>query len=190
MPRTTGEHTKTAIQEVALNAFATWGYGGVALEQIAAELGITRSAILHHFGSKANLLQAIVDPFEAALDELLRDQDDASVPLCPEEREILMAEIVTIYCHFHLVLRMLLRDVSSHGPIELPQRMNRRIERLVVLLAGPGATKQDRVVVKALLGVIVRPIIDPVTDTDDEEVRDLLVRMVSRTAQFLDAASG
>jgi AcrR family transcriptional regulator len=189
MARTTGEHTKTAIRAVALNEFATWGYGGVALEQIAAELGITRSAILHHFGSKAHLLQAIVEPLETAIDGLLSEHDGASVPLRAEARDALLTKLVAIYCDFHVVLRMLWRDVSSNWPIQLPSRMHRRVERLVVLLAGEAPGVHERLVVNALMGTLVRPVIDPTTDTDDERVRAILVRMVSAASHFLDSAS-
>jgi AcrR family transcriptional regulator len=46
--------------EAATALFASAGYRGTGLAGIAAEVGVTQPGLLHHFGSKENLLEAVV----------------------------------------------------------------------------------------------------------------------------------
>lgn len=57
-PRTVeqGESTRRRILDAAVIEFGRRGYRGCTLEEIAALAGVKRSTILHHFGSKENLL--------------------------------------------------------------------------------------------------------------------------------------
>src|SRR5215213_3728087 len=63
--------TATAIRAVAARAFRERGYDVATLDEIATELGISRPAVLHHFGSKQELLDAVVRPYITAADRLL-----------------------------------------------------------------------------------------------------------------------
>jgi len=55
-----GELARTKIVEVALEHFARHGYRGSSLGRIAAEAGMSQAGLLHHFSSKAALLQAVL----------------------------------------------------------------------------------------------------------------------------------
>ena len=69
--RRTGEQTKAELCRIAADKFRLHGYSGVTLEDIGHEVGITRAAVLHYFGTKAEMLGATVRPFMDALDDLL-----------------------------------------------------------------------------------------------------------------------
>lgn len=49
------------IITVAAGMFARGGYRGTSLADVAAEAGITQPGLLHHFGSKAGLLLAVIE---------------------------------------------------------------------------------------------------------------------------------
>jgi len=65
-PRTPrGPYAKSAarqaeIVEAAINVFAARGYHGGSLREIARELGMSLTAVTHHFPSKETLLEAVL----------------------------------------------------------------------------------------------------------------------------------
>lgn len=59
-PRMKREERERQLLDVAENVFADHGYQDTTMELIAAEAGITKPVIYDHFGSKENLLVAVV----------------------------------------------------------------------------------------------------------------------------------
>ena len=47
--------------EAAASVYANRGFGGATLEEVAAQAGFTKGAVYDHFGSKENLLFALLD---------------------------------------------------------------------------------------------------------------------------------
>ena len=61
-----GPYAKSAqrsidILKAATTIFSTHGYGGGSLRDIARELGISLTSIVHHFGTKYELLEAVLE---------------------------------------------------------------------------------------------------------------------------------
>ena len=56
-----GRATRDAILDAAVNAFAARGYRGASIDAIAAEVGVSRQGVLHHFPSKVKLLVAVLE---------------------------------------------------------------------------------------------------------------------------------
>src|ERR687886_328601 len=63
MARRATNVTRTRIQDVALALFAIRGYDATSLQQIAADLDVTKAALYYHFPAKARLLHSLADPF-------------------------------------------------------------------------------------------------------------------------------
>ena len=55
-----GTERRAAIVDAAVELFARSGYQGTSLGEIADRVGVSAPAILHHFGSKAELLVAVL----------------------------------------------------------------------------------------------------------------------------------
>jgi AcrR family transcriptional regulator len=55
-----GRQRRLQIVEAATQMFAQAGYRGTGLAGIAAEVGLTQAGLLHHFGNKEALLEAVV----------------------------------------------------------------------------------------------------------------------------------
>lgn len=53
--------TREALLEAAARVYARRGFAGATLEEVAAEAGFTKGAVYGHFGSKENLLVALVE---------------------------------------------------------------------------------------------------------------------------------
>ena len=56
-----GEESRAKAVAVATELFATSGYKGTSVAQVAAKTGLSQSGLLHHFPSKAALLAAVLE---------------------------------------------------------------------------------------------------------------------------------
>lgn len=66
--------TRDRVLDAALAAFGTRGYDATSLDDVAAEVGVTKQAILYHFPTKEQLLGASI---EVAAQELAAAMVDA-----------------------------------------------------------------------------------------------------------------
>jgi AcrR family transcriptional regulator len=77
-PYANGQRTRSALVAAAFDVFAERGYQRLSLRQIADEIGTSHTALLHHFGSKDALLNAVLDQREQregpGRGELIRDR--------------------------------------------------------------------------------------------------------------------
>jgi AcrR family transcriptional regulator len=71
--------TRAALLQAAAGVYARRGFNGATLEEVAAEAGFTKGAVYAHFGSKENLLFAL-------LEEHLASQIAEQVGLFDRER--------------------------------------------------------------------------------------------------------
>jgi AcrR family transcriptional regulator len=58
--RRTAEEARTAILDAAEQRLIASGPGGIRLQEVAADVGLSHPAVLHHFGSREGLTQAVV----------------------------------------------------------------------------------------------------------------------------------
>ena len=118
--RGSGSDTRARIERSGAEIFRQQGFDASTLEDIAAPLGITRAAVLHHYGSKVALLEAIVAPIVAQLDELL-DRMEARGPLTPRQQRDFLAGFVDLTCDNRAVAAMVIRDITvdKHLPPQL-----------------------------------------------------------------------
>ena len=73
------ELTALRLVATARQAFATQGFAQVSLDALAAEAGVTRGALHHHFQNKAGLFEAVFRAGDAELGDEL-DRVHASEP--------------------------------------------------------------------------------------------------------------
>jgi AcrR family transcriptional regulator len=67
----TAAETAARLVAVAAPAFGAQGFAAVSLDQLAAEAGMTRGALHHHFGNKAGLFEAVLRAIVAELGRTL-----------------------------------------------------------------------------------------------------------------------
>lgn len=173
---TKGARTRAAIITTALRAFRRDGYDGATLAGIADELGITRSAVLHHFNSKAALLREVVEPFVTQLDDLL-DRIEALQPIPNRVRRRLLTEVVDLVADNRDVAAMLTVDRAVNAHLAPDLQVADRASRFVAITVGTEGSGLAATRSLAALGSVVRPLAaaDDLVDFDDPATRRLLV---------------
>ena len=67
-----GDATRLALVTAARDLFGERGYAATSIEEVAARAGVTKGAVYHHFGGKANLFQEVYE-------EVMREVSDQVV---------------------------------------------------------------------------------------------------------------
>src|SRR5262245_133657 len=63
--------TRQTLLKAALVVFSKHGYAATRLEDIAQEANVTRGAIYHHFGGKAELYNALASEFASGIGSVI-----------------------------------------------------------------------------------------------------------------------
>lgn len=61
------EETRAKLIHAARKAFAAKGYTAASMDDLTAEVGLTRGALYHNFGDKKGLLQAVIDQIDGEM---------------------------------------------------------------------------------------------------------------------------
>jgi len=76
--------TKDRIQAAAIELFARKGFGATGVREIAAEAGVSLAMVNYHFGSKAALLEEILQGFFERMSAVVEENLSGDDP--PEEK--------------------------------------------------------------------------------------------------------
>ena len=80
-PYKAADGRRQAILEAAVEHFATWGFFNASVPKIAADVGLTKAGLLHHFGSKEQLLAAVLETRDQqAIDTFFTEGATPDVP--------------------------------------------------------------------------------------------------------------
>lgn len=90
--RRTADEARTAILDAAERLLVQAGPGGIRLQEVAAEVGVSHPTVLHHFGSREALVEAVVARALDSLHERLLAAIQAA-PGRPEHIEALMQRV-------------------------------------------------------------------------------------------------
>ncbi|UWU23599.1 TetR/AcrR family transcriptional regulator (plasmid) [Rhizobium sp. CB3171] len=63
----TMEENRAKLIAAARKAFAEKGYSAASMDELTAEVGLTRGALYHNFGDKRGLLAAVVDQIDSEM---------------------------------------------------------------------------------------------------------------------------
>ena len=175
--RGSGPDTRASIERTAAEVFRQQGFDASTLEDVAAPLGITRAAVLHHYGSKVALLEAVIAPVVAQLDELL-ERVAARGPLTPRQQRGFLAEFVDLVCDNRSVAAMVIRDITVDKHLPPALQIGQRAARFAgIVMTNNQADAAATVRALAALGAITRPLsaADELVDLSTPESRQVLV---------------
>jgi AcrR family transcriptional regulator len=133
------------ILEAAERRFLEAGPASIRLQEIAADVGITHPAILHHFGSRAGLVEAVVEHATRKMqDDLVRAFEGAAANAPPDGTAMLERVFETL-ANQGQARSMAWLLLSGHDPMASAQARTRW--RLIVqathALRPAGADPED-----------------------------------------------
>ena len=105
------QDTRERLLDQAEPLFAERGFYGVSIAAIASELGLTKQALLHHFGSKEKLYGEVLKRISARFEAL----ETASIVSDPVER--LVAYLLALHGHDSFspdATRVLMRELLDN----------------------------------------------------------------------------
>lgn len=95
--RRTADEAKRVILDAAQALISSTGPGGLRLQDIAAQVGLTHPVILHHFGSREGLMRAlnerILEDLRQRLTAILEDASEPS----PDLVDRLLENVFTVF---------------------------------------------------------------------------------------------
>ena len=172
--RTTSVNAQRTIAAAALITFCKRGYAPATLEEIGAQVGLTRGAVLHHFKSKGALLAAVVDPCRQAIAQLLIATPLGDPPT-PSQQSQLLTGFADVFIAHRDTLSLLANDISSRAQLGLDDQWFMPPKLLVALLAGSNADRADQVRVAAAIGALIQPVTWAWVDLDGADGRAELI---------------
>jgi len=158
--------------DVALQLFARHSFAGTSLQMIADELGVTKSAVHHHFRSREELLMAVVEPMMGQL----RTTVDAAEALrgTHARAERLLTGFIDLVVHNRSLTSLLAGDPGAIAMLTTHPELRGLAERQIKLFAavepGPGGLVKASVISRGLAGTAGS---DALNLNDDELRRHL-----------------
>lgn len=155
-------HDQQTVMRRAIDVFNQRGYDGTSMDDLAKELGFTKSAIYHHVPSKSHLLEAALDEGLSALSKVIEDARDGGAEQSAYDRlrAAVTASVIVLIDHQPAVT--LLLRVRGNSPIELDALKRRRtidadLAALVRDAVDEGALRSDidpQLISRLLFGMV------------------------------------
>lgn len=149
------ERTRQAILDTALERFASFGFEGTRLTDIADPLGITRAALYYHFAGKHELLEALVHPYLEAAEHTVKD---IATPASDDERWQALRDTADLLLAEPALVRWIERDPAVRHHPDIGPRLASHASRLREVVAG-STDEHDLVRASAAIGALRRPIL-------------------------------
>ncbi|MFL6125779.1 TetR/AcrR family transcriptional regulator [Actinophytocola sp.] len=163
--------TRAQILAAARRLFVQQGYQHTSVREIAEQLGMTKTAVLYHFPTKADILAAVAEPFLA---------DMAAALDGVTSREEVFAGIVDVYLRHRTLLRdNVMHDLALLAQAPTVSRFRDLMFQANRLAAGPDPTLRDKVRAAQAIAALSDPVIAH-ADEPADELRAEVLRGVSR----------
>jgi len=153
-------YDQVGILRVAVAAFNQYGYDATSMGVLADRLGLSKSAIYHHFGSKDEILERALDTALGALEGVL-DEPESTRGRAADRLDHVLRGAVHVLVEQLPYVTLLLR-VRGNTEVErraLTRRraFDKRVTALVSEAQAEGSLRSDidvRVVERLLFGMI------------------------------------
>lgn len=147
-PRGRPGHDRETVLRRAIGVFNRQGYDATSIGDLADELGVTKSALYHHFDSKEALLSAALDEaldgLSRAVDEAARAQREGSA--YQRLRATVEAAVRILADHqpaVTLLLRVRGNSEVENAALERRRHIDEQLARLVEQAVAEGDLRSD-----------------------------------------------
>ncbi|HEY1530118.1 MAG TPA: TetR/AcrR family transcriptional regulator [Galbitalea sp.] len=173
--------THDDLRDIALNEFASAGYGGTSLQRIAELAGLSKSSVLYHYSSKEALLEAAIGP---AIDRMMEILDlIEGQPLTGPARVAFIEQFVDFLLQYRLEVHTFINQGPSLEDVPVVDRANSLVFRLGNFFKSTAATVEDQLRFGIALGgaayVLSAPHDETVPEPPVDETRAALISIVS-----------
>lgn len=103
---------RSQILEVAGRLFEQRGYAAVSVGEIAAEVGVTKAALYHHFRGKDELYASVIGSTLEAIADAIRRV--AALPVSSREKIAILSRIAIMEVQSEADMDSMMRDVAEH----------------------------------------------------------------------------
>lgn len=170
---------------MSVEVFTRKGYDGTTMEDLAAHLGISKSAIYHHVSGKEKLLELAVDQALDGLEDAAQGTRDLSDVPAIDRLEHLVRESVQVLIEQRPFVALLLRVRGNtkveRRALERRRAFDRYVAELVQEAVDDGAVRAglDPATAARLLFGMVNSLVEWVRprDTDKDGLADTLCRI-------------
>ncbi|MGD8807620.1 MAG: TetR family transcriptional regulator [Chloroflexota bacterium] len=131
--------TRQALLDAALQVFSQQGYQAARLQDIAKAAGVTRGAIYHHFGSKAELFNTLMDEASAQESGAIEAAIAEGGSLVEIMARILRNSLGLLETDRRLRQVFELSSFKAGNDPELVEVQRKRVEQTELLVAGTSA---------------------------------------------------
>ncbi|MCD4536564.1 TetR/AcrR family transcriptional regulator [Nocardioides sp. cx-169] len=180
-------YDQATVLRRAIEVFNRQGYDGTSMGDLAAELGLSKSAIYHHVPSKSHLLEQALHEALDELTTLVETAVDESTGTAYERLREVVRESVRVLVAHQDAVTLLLR-VRGNSPAEqaaLAQRrwIDARLAELVAAAVDEGALRADVApdLVSRLLFGMVNSLVEWYRPEGDVDA-DVLARAITTIA--------
>ncbi|MDQ1575625.1 MAG: TetR/AcrR family transcriptional regulator [Microbacteriaceae bacterium] len=177
-------HRQSASAEIlgaALEQFATAGFAGTSLQQIADAAGYSKSSVLYHFTSKEALLEAAIGPAVDRLENVLGGL--ARLRESSEARELFVEEFIDFLLEYRLEVHTFINQGQSLVGIPEIDRANAVLGGLTSSFAAGLTTVEEKLRFGVALGGAAYELVASMNFGDEkfphEERRSALITIVS-----------
>ncbi|MGO4692394.1 TetR/AcrR family transcriptional regulator [Glaciibacter sp. 2TAF33] len=185
--------TSDELRAIALEQFASVGFAGTSLQQIADAAGFSKSSVLYHFASKEALLQDVITPAIDQLEVMLDRFAGASDPA--KGRARFVDDFIDFLLRYRLEVHTFINQGQSLRGIPVIDRAGRLIVRLSETLCDETASTEDRLRLGIALGGAAYTLVAGATFFEDEiapadEIRTALLTVVTELLAPVTVATG
>lgn len=178
--RPTAEQVDRAIVDAAAAIFASHGYAGTSIQQIADAVGYSKTGLLHRFPSKQALLDAVIARVRDVSEQAMTDA--AVVPAGPDRPRAVIGLITDRTLDNPGIVRFMVESFRPGSAHPGSDEVRELAVRLVGLLDQPLADATQRVRVLLALQLVVNAAsLEPSFDVamPREDLRALVVNVAT-----------